>query len=505
MSDQKILFISHSEKDSATVEKFVDLLLDIGVPEESVFCSSISERGVPITVDIYDYLRNLSDSKEIVPIFMLSDHYYTSASCLNEMGALWFIQKQYFAFLLPGFTFSNITGSTNPIKQGIPLGYQSEIDLQNMKSDLNCFRQYLIQMFSLKEHPDWEQKRNAFITALRYQEIPFKCFNLRNHEGFCIGEFTHKGCIVTFDDLTNTLCADIDFHLTKAEICSAVIYTGEQNFGYECQTGSTLCFDLKTSNTIDHVDVECLLKNGNTRLTISTAKDWNHYEIPLAKFPTEMSEWMALKEIKFLVRREVRREDSLGGHIEIRNLCIKPAYQPQLYAKNNINKTQNTFQLHHEIVQKDKNMRKDIPHFKIGITFSGKYRKQFVEPICCELLKLGYSRNDIFYDEWHDALINGVHGDSILRQIYFTHCDCVVVLLSPDYKEKNWTGHIEWAAIKELINTGDDEKICLLRVDSAKIGEIDGLFSNQAIAKSIDDLSPSQVAAFLDTKYKLVC
>ena len=123
-------------------------------------------------------------------------------------------------------------------------------------------------------------------------------------------------------------------------------------------------------------------------------------------------------------------------------------------------------------IKGDRGMRIRVPHFKIGITFSGKYRKQFVEPFCDELLKLGYNKDDIFYDAWHDVLINGIHGDSILRQIYFKNCDCVVVLLSPDYKEKNWTGHIEWSAVKELINTGKDDKICLLRVDSADIGSI---------------------------------
>ncbi len=145
-----------------------------------------------------------------------------------------------------------------------------------------------------------------------------------------------------------------------------------------------------------------------------------------------------------------------------------------------------------------------VPHFKIGITFSGKYRKQFVEPLCDELLKLGYNKDDIFYDSWHEVLINGVHGDSILRQIYFKNCDCVVVLLSPDYKEKNWTGHIEWSAVKELINTGEDDKICLLRVDVADIGNIDGLYKNQTIAKSIDDMSAAEVAAFVHQKYKLL-
>lgn len=142
-------------------------------------------------------------------------------------------------------------------------------------------------------------------------------------------------------------------------------------------------------------------------------------------------------------------------------------------------------------------------HFKIGITFSGKYRASHIEPICDQLLNLGYYKGDIFYDKWHDALINGPSGDKKLRQIYNECCDCIVVLLSPDYSERNWTGNIEWKSIKELINTGKDDKICLLSIDSADIGEIDGLYQYQSIVKSIDDLSIREVAGFIDQKYRL--
>ena len=100
--------------------------------------------------------------------------------------------------------------------------------------------------------------------------------------------------------------------------------------------------------------------------------------------------------------------------------------------------------------------------FRIGVTFSGKYRENYIEPLCRSLLKLGYTKDEIFYDFWHEAWINGPHGDSKLRKVYNQNCECVVVLLSPDYREKNWTGHIEWPAVKEMINTGLDEKIPLL-------------------------------------------
>lgn len=35
-----------------------------------------SEIGVPVKEDIYEYLRNLLDSEQVIPIFMLSDNYY---------------------------------------------------------------------------------------------------------------------------------------------------------------------------------------------------------------------------------------------------------------------------------------------------------------------------------------------------------------------------------------------------------------------------------------------
>lgn len=143
-------------------------------------------------------------------------------------------------------------------------------------------------------------------------------------------------------------------------------------------------------------------------------------------------------------------------------------------------------------------------HFKIGITFSGRYRSKYVEPICNELLLLGYSIDDIFYDRWHDVLINGVRGDKQLRRIYSENCDCVVVLLSPDYKERHWTGNVEWRSIEELINTGGEDKICLLSIDMAQIGNIDGLYQYQDIAKPIDGLSIREIAEFIDRKYKLI-
>lgn len=142
--------------------------------------------------------------------------------------------------------------------------------------------------------------------------------------------------------------------------------------------------------------------------------------------------------------------------------------------------------------------------FKIGITFSGKYREKYIEPICKALLNIGYKKDEIFYDSWHEVLLNGPHGDSKLQKIYNERCDCVVVLLSPDYNEKNWTKNIEWSAVREMINTGRGEKICLLGIDDIDIGKIDGLYMNQAIAKFIDNMDSKEVADFIHEKYRQI-
>lgn len=145
------------------------------------------------------------------------------------------------------------------------------------------------------------------------------------------------------------------------------------------------------------------------------------------------------------------------------------------------------------------NMKKNtpIPKFKIAITFTGKYRDSVVRPVCEALLSQGFTKDDIFFDEWHEEEINGPHGNAILQQIYNERCDCDVVLLSPDYKDKPWTNYIEWPAIQERINTGNGGKICLLSIDGLNIKGIQGLYPTQAIAKVIDNLSAEEIADFI--------
>lgn len=321
MSNKKLLFISHAEKDSKLIENFVDLLYDMGIPEKSMFCSSISEIGVPIKEDIYEYLRNLLDSEQVVPIFMLSDNYYASAACLNEMGAVWMKQKDYFMFLLPDFEFSQIKGAINPSKRGISLWYKSERELQNLKEDLNQFREQMCNLLYIEKYKNWERKRDGFIAQIQKHKMEMDVvdISLKECEGFCIGEYENCGCTVIFDNAKNKISSIIDFTETKAQICSIVIFISELDVSYQYSIGKRIVFELKATDTISSVELECRLKNRNVRKKVVTSSDWESYSISLLEFGGDKSEWKSLKEIKFILRRK----DTPGGKIEISNMKIK--------------------------------------------------------------------------------------------------------------------------------------------------------------------------------------
>lgn len=288
---KKMLFISHAQKDERIVRLFIDLLYDIGLDEDEIFCSSISEIGIPIKVDIYKYLRDKLNSDDIIPIFVLSKNYYRSAACLNEMGAVWLCQKDYYMFLIPPFTFTDIKGAINPNKKGILLNYESENQLYNLRSELNQFKNQMDITFDLKERKSWERKRDKFIESVKE---------------------------VNDDKSKNEIKANIDFSLTAAEIFSVVIYTNHIDLekGYE---NKSIYFEINSSYDISNIELECCVNGRNVRKMISLDDGWEKFIIPILDFGGVAVDWNNLSEIKFIVRRKYTDK----GTIKIRNIIIK--------------------------------------------------------------------------------------------------------------------------------------------------------------------------------------
>ena len=153
-SKENKVFISHSSKDAEIVKAFVELLEDMGMPENSIVCTSVPGYGIPGGKKIYEWLREQLLNYNIHMIFMLSHNYYDSAASMNEMGAATLV-------LLPGFSFSDIKGCIDPSEMGIALGG----DISELKHRLGELKDKLCEEFKLSpmSATKWERYRDGFL------------------------------------------------------------------------------------------------------------------------------------------------------------------------------------------------------------------------------------------------------------------------------------------------------------------------------------------------------
>lgn len=99
------IFISHSRKDMELGKTIVQLLLDIGIAEKQIVFTSIPKYGIPPSQSIYKYLKEQIHNQAYM-IYLLSDNYYNSIACLNEMGAAWMVQNEHILLAVPEFDFN---------------------------------------------------------------------------------------------------------------------------------------------------------------------------------------------------------------------------------------------------------------------------------------------------------------------------------------------------------------------------------------------------------------
>ena len=158
------IFISHSSADLKYIEPFVELLADIGMTNDNLFCSSVPDYAIPLNQDIYDYLASLFRECKLYVIFALSDNYYSRPACMNEMGAAWVLKSEYTSILLPKFEYKEIKGAVNPNKIGMKLDDDDEL----LKKRLGELKNIISEKFDISV-PDmrWEKKRNDFISKIK--------------------------------------------------------------------------------------------------------------------------------------------------------------------------------------------------------------------------------------------------------------------------------------------------------------------------------------------------
>lgn len=155
----KMIFISHSGKDAAYMEAFVELLQYLGFREEDVICTSVDGFGIPLGENIYKWLVEKFQKYELHVIYALSRNYYNSPACLNEMGAAWAMKQKWDGMLLPGFDFKDVAGCIDDKQITLKL------DAPNVNHVLGELKNQLIVEFGLRapSPTGWEKHRDAFV------------------------------------------------------------------------------------------------------------------------------------------------------------------------------------------------------------------------------------------------------------------------------------------------------------------------------------------------------
>lgn len=168
------LFISHSSQDLAFVQPLIELFEHIGLTPENMFCSSVPGYNVPLDSNIYDFLIEQFQSYNLRVIFVLSENYYNSPVCLNEMGAAWVLHKKYTSVLIPQFDFKDVKGVIDQMRISIKL----DSDKNELKTRLNELKAKLTDEFDLSAASSfqnvWERHRDEFVEKVSSTEVYWK-------------------------------------------------------------------------------------------------------------------------------------------------------------------------------------------------------------------------------------------------------------------------------------------------------------------------------------------
>ncbi|MEX1003362.1 MAG: toll/interleukin-1 receptor domain-containing protein [Crocinitomicaceae bacterium] len=103
---QMKVFITHSSQDAQYGELLVELLRSLGLKESEIIFTSNVAYGIPVSQNIFNWLKSQISEKPFV-IYLLSENYYQSVACLNEMGAAWVVENEHAALFTPEFDLSS--------------------------------------------------------------------------------------------------------------------------------------------------------------------------------------------------------------------------------------------------------------------------------------------------------------------------------------------------------------------------------------------------------------
>lgn len=301
------VFISHSSKDKLITDALVELLKKGGIPENQIVASSTPGTQIHTGASLYTELRNELSNDNVFVFFLLSDNFYESTVCLNEMGATWVKGVPYMPMILPGFSFSKVEGV---IKENERVGVSLFNLDENTRERFGHIKTALADRFGI-DIPDanWELGLlHLFSEVAKYKELASgsRIFATTEANGVCIGDNQHKGCYVWGRESSDTkTTAIIDFSLTKSDLCSIVFPTEQSDWRPYAEKKKLLCFDIYANVPTVQAQVEAQLAQGrNITTPILITDDIQSYRIPLSQFTTSPTAWQNVSRVCFLFFNE---------------------------------------------------------------------------------------------------------------------------------------------------------------------------------------------------------
>lgn len=316
MTDKKI-FISHSSKDKTTVEHLVQLLVNSGIPMSWIVCSSVAGTHIPVGENLLEFIKNSLSNEDIIVLFVLSDNFYKSPICLNEMGATWVKGIEYFSVLLKDFKRQDVDGCIDKNKINISLSEHDKLSIAGTWDLKRKLEQRLnISIDELQWQLGWDKlfsmaQGNRTQTTHEPSSSTKKnqWFRMTDVQGYCIGDDYHDGCKVikrsSGEELTTV---QLDFSKTSSGICSVVYPVRETDWtNIYNLPGASISFSayyIADFHGELSAEIELHMNNGyNVRIPFSLIDDKRMFQVPFTSFSDSETMWKYINEVCFLFDR----------------------------------------------------------------------------------------------------------------------------------------------------------------------------------------------------------
>jgi TIR domain len=128
--------------------------------------------------------------------------------------------------------------------------------------------------------------------------------------------------------------------------------------------------------------------------------------------------------------------------------------------------------------------------FLIAFSFASE-KREFVAKVAA-ILAARFTEEAILYDKYHEAEFSRARLGRYLPKLYHDETGLVVVVISKDYSQKEWTG-LEWDAILDLLKKRKEDEVMLCRFGHSTV---EGLFSDAGFVE-LDNKTAHGVATLI--------